>query len=296
MKDLLDFNIADYKALVDLQDSFGNELVIREFIDASELQDKTYPPARMNAYSLILVLAGEMSVDLDYVSYRLKPNTLLEMHAGVILENPSFSSDFKGFQLISSHDLKVEVSRPLASYFPSNIVTLKRLYPVHELDAKEIDTLTDIIRRLQRYMADNDHFYRIPLIKNELATLVLESNNCFWKRHYTEDEKLTGSALITNRFRELLATHCRKEHEVTFYAEQLCVSADYLSRMMRDFSGTSALKWINRMLVTEAKILLRNPDMNIQQVSELLYFSDQSAFGKFFKKETGMSPLAYKKG
>lgn len=49
------------------------------------------------------------------------------------------------------------------------------------------------------------------------------------------------------------------------------------------------------MLVREAKICLRNPSLSVQQVAEMLGFSDQSAFGKFFKRECGMSPVQYKK-
>jgi AraC-like DNA-binding protein len=47
--------------------------------------------------------------------------------------------------------------------------------------------------------------------------------------------------------------------------------------------------------MTEAKILLRNPSLSIQQIADQLNFSDQSSFGKFFKKHHRMSPLEYRK-
>ena len=52
---------------------------------------------------------------------------------------------------------------------------------------------------------------------------------------------------------------------------------------------------LTAMLVREAKVCLRNPSLSVQQVAEMLGFSDQSAFGKFFKRECGMSPVQYKK-
>lgn len=67
-----------------------------------------------------------------------------------------------------------------------------------------------------------------------------------------------------------------------------------LSRAVTAASGKSPIKWISDAVVAEAKILLRNPDMNIQQVSEELHFGDQSSFGKFFKKHTGFTPIEYK--
>lgn len=59
--------------------------------------------------------------------------------------------------------------------------------------------------------------------------------------------------------------------------------------------GHTAGSILTAMLVREAKVSLRNPSLSVQQVAEMLGFSDQSAFGKFFKRECGMSPVQYKK-
>ena len=54
------------------------------------------------------------------------------------------------------------------------------------------------------------------------------------------------------------------------------------------------MKWISDALISEAKILLRKPDINIQQISEELHFGEQSSFSKFFKKHTGVTPVEYR--
>lgn len=59
--------------------------------------------------------------------------------------------------------------------------------------------------------------------------------------------------------------------------------------------GCTAGSILANLLAREAKVCLRNPDLSVQQVAELLGFSDQSAFGKFFKRECGMSPVQYRK-
>ena len=56
-------------------------------------------------------------------------------------------------------------------------------------------------------------------------------------------------------------------------------------------TGKSANKWIDESLIVEAKILLKTPDITVQRVADLLNFSDQSTFGKFFKKHVGLSPM-----
>ncbi|WP_233552114.1 helix-turn-helix domain-containing protein [Parabacteroides sp. AF48-14] len=50
-----------------------------------------------------------------------------------------------------------------------------------------------------------------------------------------------------------------------------------------------------RRLIVEAKILLKAPQATVQQVADVLHFSDQSTFGKFFKKHMGISPMEYRK-
>ncbi len=55
-------------------------------------------------------------------------------------------------------------------------------------------------------------------------------------------------------------------------------------------------KWIDESLIREAKILLAAHGFTtVQQVADMLHFSDQSTFGKFFKKHMGLSPMEYRK-
>lgn len=101
--------------------------------------------------------------------------------------------------------------------------------------------------------------------------------------------------LLLFLFIQLLNKHCRTEHSVSFYAGELCITPEYLSRIMKSFSGKTVNQWISEALIRESEILLRNPDLTIQQVADMLNFSDQSSFGKFFKKHRDISPLAFKR-
>ena len=82
---------------------------------------------------------------------------------------------------------------------------------------------------------------------------------------------------------------------MAFYASQLCISPQYLSMLLREQTGKSANKWIDDAVLMEAKMLLKTPQLSVQQVAEQLHFSDQSTFGKFFKKHIGLSPLEFRR-
>ena len=70
----------------------------------------------------------------------------------------------------------------------------------------------------------------------------------------------------------------------------LCVTPKHLSATIKETSGRTAGEWIDSYVIIEAKTLLRNTGLTIQEVSAKLNFSNQSFFGKYFKHITGISP------
>ncbi|MDE5552524.1 MAG: helix-turn-helix domain-containing protein, partial [Muribaculaceae bacterium] len=59
-------------------------------------------------------------------------------------------------------------------------------------------------------------------------------------------------------------------------------------------TGFTAVEWINRYIILEAKVMLSSTNMNVQQIAEELNFPSQSFFGKYFKKATGVSPKDFR--
>ena len=95
-------------------------------------------------------------------------------------------------------------------------------------------------------------------------------------------------------FADLLGEHVRKGTNIEFYAEKLCISKQYLSLIVKEKTQFSVGKIISIMRVEEASRLLRDPELTLQHIAEELAFSDQSSFGKFFKKHSGMTPMKYR--
>ena len=99
---------------------------------------------------------------------------------------------------------------------------------------------------------------------------------------------------IADRFIRLVQEHFRTERFLDFYATKLDITPKHLSRTIKQQTGTSAVDWINRFVILEAKVMLRSSNLNIQQIAEELNFPSQSFFGKYFKKATGISPKDYR--
>lgn len=97
------------------------------------------------------------------------------------------------------------------------------------------------------------------------------------------------------KFKKLVNEHCCQHRTIPFYADLLALTPHYLSTLIAKVSGQSVMYWINRATLIQAKALLKSNDMLVCEVAERLNFPSQSAFGSFFKRETGMSPSEYQK-
>jgi AraC-like DNA-binding protein len=105
---------------------------------------------------------------------------------------------------------------------------------------------------------------------------------------------MTPQQNICDRFISLVAQHFKKERNIDFYADRLCVSKKYLSSLLKQHTGMTALMWIERYVVLYAKSSLSSINITIQQLSDELNFPSQSVFGKYFKRVEGISPKAYR--
>jgi AraC-like DNA-binding protein len=211
------------------------------------------------------------------------------------VQNFHFSPDFKGYNLIVSRDFLSE-SLGNNRTLPSEVIASKRRRPAQSLQTEEVALLKDPIKRLIYYIGQTGNGFQRNLIMSQFLILMMEMGNInLNKTAGGKSVRITHREQIVSRFFELLSLHAKEKHEVTFYAKELCITPEYLSRIVKVFSGKTVNKWISAALMTEAKILLRNPSLSVQQIADLLYFSDQSSFGKFFKKHSEISPLEYRK-
>lgn len=85
-------------------------------------------------------------------------------------------------------------------------------------------------------------------------------------------------------------------HHVPFYAERLALTPNHLSAVVRLQSGLSVMDWLHRTTVTEAKRLLKHSDLMIYEIADQLQFPEPTAFNRYFKHQTGITPLEYREG
>lgn len=294
---ILDLDLPEFLEKDILHEYFEDQLVVVE-LESSLVRPEEKAgrfPLRLQASALFLILSGEMNIEVNYVMHTLKRNTTMHFAAQDMILNISHFEDFTGYLVIFSPELRSEILTITANIRLPKSTQLKRAYPVQEFDDTEFLRIRGYIERIKSYISDETHLYRSPMIRNEVMNLFWDIDNSRWKKHGDKEIELSHTELLREKFREMLVEKCRQHRDVGFYARELCVTPDYLSKVVREYDGGSAIKWIATAIATEAKYLIRHPEKTINQIAQELNFPDQSSFGKFFKKQTGMSPKEYRK-
>lgn len=108
------------------------------------------------------------------------------------------------------------------------------------------------------------------------------------------DRQSTRSKVTFDKFMKLVSEYHTKYRNVGFYADKLCLTPKYLSKLIKNATGRSAPEWIDSYVILEAKNLLKYSGTTIKEIVYKLNFPNQSVFYKFFKARTGMTPTEYR--
>ena len=106
--------------------------------------------------------------------------------------------------------------------------------------------------------------------------------------------RTTRQRQMLEQFMNLAINDHAREHLVGYYADKMCVTPKYLSKIVKETSGRSVPDWLSELLILDAKNMLRHTDMTIKEISARLNFPSQSFFFRFFKNHTGKTPTQYR--
>lgn len=248
-------------------------------------------PFRIRFTMILLCRNGYLRIRTQMKEYILTRGSMLLVMEGAIGECLEISEDIKVIMMAFSNRFKV-----MEPGFRPSMEILDKVgkHPCLELSEREIVDITALYN-IMRHRMEESGFQAIE----ELATSCLTTFFYYISQHITEAgvSKLhpAGRAeTIHNDFLELVEGNSLKHRDIAFYADRLCITPKYLSRMVREASGRGPKEWINIRIILEAEVLLRDRSRSIQEISEMLGFPNQSFFGTFFRKMKGMSPSVYR--
>ena len=135
--------------------------------------------------------------------------------------------------------------------------------------------------------------------KNEAIEGCFQAMAAYWmseiefQSQFEAAPKITRNEQIFKHFLNLVQKNYMVHREVTFYADQICITAKYLGVVVAQVSGRRPLDWIRDYVILDAKAMLLSREYSIQQISQLLNFPNPSFFSKYFREAVGYSPSKY---
>lgn len=221
--------------------------------------------------------------------YFMKPRQIIEMR-GIEFEEAGFMI-YIHEDYLNGHPLHTTIQQ--YGFFEYEVNEALHLSP------KEEATIWELREKIETEYNTNQDEYSREIILGHIASILMYSQR-FYKRQFINRTELSGKTVT--KFNIALQQYIKDGGlqdkglpSVNFMATQLHLSPRYLTDLLKQETGKTALELIHLSLISEAKNLLRTADQGVAEIAYFLGFENSSYFTRLFKKQTGMKPLEFRK-
>lgn len=288
-----DERACSYRDELFLSDNFDDSSHLSSMLGDPQISDLIFSPYpfKIQFAMMHICLDGHMRIKQNLNEYELKQNSLLIVTPGSIGQCLEISPDCRmaiiAFASVKNFPENNTQSALIVRKFLINNAML-------QLSGSEMSEIIDIYHHMRRQIIKPERLFTPEIINNYIQLFYYHI--CQLMNPYVEQQNtqyVSRKKQIFDQFIQSLKQHYTAERCIGFYADRLCLTPKYLSQVVYDISGRHAGEWIRDYVILEAKALLKSGKYNVQQVSDMLNFANQSFFGSYFKKAVGCSPLAY---
>lgn len=260
-------------------------------IVTSDLSESFGTAIRTKGCLLLFCLQGRaiVSANLERRVFRrgdiavIFPDTLFVVHGTCC--------DFRVRTIEMSPELTDEVILPLSSVF------FERIYdePILPTTGEQRVLLETWNAHIDYYAQGSAAKSARMMMRNELQNLFLAMEVALVFDAPPEHVKsLSSSRRLFNSFCKLIAENCCSQHEVKFYADKLCITPYYLSKITARITEATPKQLIDWQIVMEIKHLLTTTDLTIKEIADRFRFDSTSYLGRYFRRYTGMTPSGFR--
>lgn len=285
MEDIKTFSLSKHSHLFSQADN-SSEYLFVQAMNHPYLEE----PYRAESYAIAFLKEGGIHLQAGLNSYDIDAPSIMTLGPSVIRSFRKRSDLMKMDILFFKETFLLERYANLFflekhNFFENSDLHVLPLKDHYATRFKKIFEIIELTKRIANYHQDE-------IVRNYIFVLIFEID-AYYQQHFSKSQP-THTHPLFSKFRRLLAHNYLHERKLEFYAAQLHVTPKYLSSAIKKQTGRSAGEWINQSITLEAKVLLQNKTLTVSQISNMLNFSDQSVFGKFFKANAGIGPIQYR--
>lgn len=257
-------------------------------------QVESIPPKIVlhNAYMTLLCLNGKAACEIEDKIFEIKKNDVFLCHPNLFVENAMASIDFKCRGILMT-----------SAFFDSifllgnNIWDIKSVIqknPVVHLDEQEAAQLIRDTDFLCYKLTSPPNAHHKEVISLLVQAMAYEFYDCIAPKLQLQLSSYSSADLIFKRFMTLVTENTPRHRDVAFYAEKLCITSKYLTTVCKQASGKPAFEIIGTYATNHIKRLLRSTEKSVKEVAHEAGFDNLSFFGKYVRRELGVSPREFR--
>ena len=251
-----------------------------------------YPnfPVRLKCEVFVLCIEGTVEATLNLNKIQVYPHSLVTLPPGSIFQVNSIEGELKIYILGFSSQY-IEENQHSHFLLDTMYHTLGK--PVCSLNEKGVQIAESYFKLMI------DLYENLPdKAKKEVAfnlySDIHKGISLLYQSISNERANLSKSEMICRNFGQLVIQHYQNNRNVSWYAEKLGISHAHLCTIVKQITGHTCVEIIASMVIMDAKSQLKSTNLSIQEISDSLNFANMSFFGKYFKRNVGMSPLEYR--
>lgn len=247
-----------------------------------------------NKYGFFLCRKGEADILLDNHSFHIEAGVLCLYTPYTFIRIIRHTDNIEGCLM----EGELDTIQSALSNIPAAERFAIRSHPCVKLGTAECQRLEQAVEMLTARTellrkAEKPRSVRLlhTLVQALLQALCLEVLEIYFNCTTIEELPQNREEKIFNRFLMSVFRNCNEERSVTFYARE---QPNYLSTIVKNQSGRTAIQWIETFTLLQAQHYLLQTRLSIKEIAYQLHFPDQSVFGRYFKKHCGVSPTDYR--
>jgi AraC-like DNA-binding protein len=248
-------------------------------------------PHSHDYYQVIYITHGEGRHIIDFEAYKIDPPVIYftspwQVHFYQV------ESPIKGYSLwfdptFFTISYRNQDINPVLAFFNS-----LEVFPHLKLNENDRSDIEALIRNIEEeYQIQNNG--RESVLRSYVIILLNKIKKIWDLSNVQASNKGTNSLVYS--FKQLVSKYYINERSVQFYSEKLNVTTAYLGVIVKSFTDQTPGEIIRYIVTLEAKRLLANTDLKVVEIGDIMSFADPSYFGRYFKREVGMSPLLFRK-
>ena len=288
-------NIEDFKANRNAIDYVDDDFVVVNSLEEVPHGNDT---VRLGCFLLALCIEGCIQLDINNRTYQLQAGDLLLGLPNTIVSHtmlgPKHKIRYAGFSTrFLQRIIRIEKETwNTAIYIHNN--------PVKHVGDDNNEVFNYYRDLIMMKIVDTPHCYHKEVMQYLFAALFCEMLGGLSKEAASPDstdeikENIKQADYILRKFAEKLSEDNGMHRSVTYFADELCYSPKYFSKMIKQACGRTPLELINESAIEHIKYRLKYSDKSIKEIAEEFNFPNQSFFGKYVKAHIGISPARYR--